>query len=308
MENNNIILLCNNGHYDHYFKEYINSLGIDFILYNENIYKYDEIYNLKKKILVFVRKIPLSIDIERLSGKIIYLLNTEQNTKKMSVKMFYKNLNLKVDLLNKGVKFLDYSLMNINYYKDNIKSYSKSYYIPYQFNDKEVLDLQDKLEQKKVYDVAFCSVNSERREYIFNELEKNGIKCINVIGWGSKRDKLIAKAKILINIHKHNDFNIYETIRCDRWIFSKMLVVTENSYNDELNDIKELLIIEIYDNIVNKIIDIVNNYDLYYDLFLQKYKENIDIIKSNRQKHLFYCINGLIKEYMLLKKKLYIKK
>ena len=73
--------------------------------------------------------------------------------------------------------------------------------------------------------------------------KKKNINVKIVTGWNDERDKIIANSKILLNVHCYTNYNIYESLRCDRWLFSGNIVVTENSYDDNNNDMKNFLII-----------------------------------------------------------------
>lgn len=130
-----------------------------------------------------------------------------------------------------------------------------------------------------------CSDNSPRRHEILQQLEQNNIKTLNVCGWGDNRDTLIGSCKILINIHCTDSYKIYESLRCDRWTFSEMVVVSETLINDAVNDMSQIIILESYENIVNKIIHIINNYDSYVTQLQNARDLHMDQIISNRKKN-----------------------
>ena len=48
-------------------------------------------------------------------------------------------------------------------------------------------------------------------------------------GWSEKRDSSIMKGKVFVNIHNSKPFKTYESIRCDRLLFSGNIVITEES-------------------------------------------------------------------------------
>ena len=274
------IIYCDSGHFKHYFVEYIMSLRINYKLYNEKNDDFTEIPELidKNYVIIFIRKIPIKVQQLSIDKKKLYFINTEQ----LSRSNFENNLS---DIINHGINIIDYSLINIKFLNKNNKNIINKpiYYIPYQFNRLEYDILNSELKQKKIYDISICSNNSTRRNYIFTELQKKGLVCVDVKDWGYQRDNIIAQSKVLINIHKEDDFKIYESMRCDRWIFAKMLVITENSYNEESNDLKDLLIIEKYDHLVDKIVDVINNYNFYYGNFIKQYNNTIIKIIRTRE-------------------------
>ena len=136
---------------------------------------------------------------------------------------------------------------------------------------------------EKTYDVVFVGWISQRRKNIVTELTKRGFKVLIMERkWGTSRDIDISKAKLLLNIHYHESYNIYEAIRCDRWIFAGMMVVSEDSIDTNLLDTKDLVEFEKYDNLVNKVIDVLHNYDEYQKKFISKHTELIENLKSQR--------------------------
>ena len=84
-------------------------------------------------------------------------------------------------------------------------------------------------------------------------------------------------------------------MRCDRWVLSGLLVVSENSLSDELLDLKDCLIIEPYDNLVDKIIDVINNYDVYCQQYKNQLEKNkVNII--NQRSHQLQLFQKLLSE------------
>ena len=99
---------------------------------------------------------------------------------------------------------------------------------------------------------------------MWNDLQKTKWKCLNILGWGAERDNLIKRCKVIINIHHFECFNIFEHIRCDRLIFAKKIIVSDNSlYMDKL-DITRYIFSEEFDNIIPKVSNILENFEEYY--------------------------------------------
>lgn len=132
----------------------------------------------------------------------------------------------------------------------------------------------------KSLDVTFIGSMSDRRMKILTQIKNSGYNVSIITGWKEERDKKILKSKVLLNIHYADDYNIYESLRCDRFLSSDTIVVTEKSYLQETLDINDLLIVSDYDNLAFKTIDVIENYDKYL-----KSKEKINII-SDRKKDL----------------------
>ena len=269
---------CKNKIYK-FFREYIESILLEndqLILYEDNEHIEISDDNISN---IFISYIPNLnyIKFNNVNNNIINLfyLNTEQLTRD-EIKCFIVNnlkilFNMSKSINNLKINILDYSLENIKLFNELaiIKEFNLSniYYIPYQYNEKEI----DKLKKlstnvKKEYELSFCGLFSDYRIKILNELIKNNIS-INVIrSWYDERDLEICKAKVLINIHYNTNYNIHESIRCDRWIFSGNLVLTENSYDDKSNDLKDFMISTEYKNLTNKAIKILENVNLYKNI------------------------------------------
>ena len=78
-------------------------------------------------------------------------------------------------------------------------------------------------------DVLFYGSLNERRNRILNDLRHTGIKVHTVFGlYGHERDELIARSKIVLNIHFY-ETQIFEMIRVSYLLANSKAVVTESS-------------------------------------------------------------------------------
>ena len=274
--------LCCNPDILRFISEYANSIMTDLelklLVVDIETYQYND-----EDIYIFVQKIPDKLLLN--SQNNIFLLNIEQCTREN-----YKTYT--ANLLSKNIKIIDYSLENVKKCDDN----KNIYYLPYQYTNKEINKLKNFiLMSDKKYDVAFIGHLSPKREKIFNELKERGIKILNVNNkWGDTRDLEVSSAKVLLNIHFADDYDIYEVLRCDRFILSSMMVISEKSIDNDSLDINELVIFENYDNLVDKVVDVIKNYNLYYKNFIQKYDQKINNIKEERSKHLIHLKDILV--------------
>ncbi len=239
-----------------------------YIICEKYVYKYVEDYVLSFKkinmeIILFntVKDIPtitylnIYIFIKCLPNKIlltlnntyhnIYLLNIEQLSRP-GRKNYIQNLP-------KNIKIIDYSQANMIYYTDY---YSK--FLPYQINYDEIYNLP------KQRDICIMTVESPRRNDIINDFINKGYNIDIISGWKKKRDEKLFTYKIIINISYNPSYTIFESLRCDRCIFNKMIVISEKKDNMDLYNLKNYMIFDDYENIVNKAIDVLNNYHIYY--------------------------------------------
>lgn len=133
---------------------------------------------------------------------------------------------------SKPLEIWDYSLANVNILK---KHNILARHVPLESPDWYIKELQSYRKKNTVYDVGFSGYISPRRLKIFNKLKELGIS-VNIIKkvFGKRRDKELAKCKLLLNIHASPDYKIFESNRCEPWLKAGVPVISENSLdNDE---------------------------------------------------------------------------
>ena len=106
-------------------------------------------------------------------------------------------------------------------------------------------------------DVSFVGWLSDRRWKIINDLMSRGVR-VNVINaqwdvYGDDRDMMIAKSKILLNVHYNDDWKCFEQIRCFPWLNTNKIIVSESSYDED-----DRVIFVDYDKLVDTIIEVLN--------------------------------------------------
>jgi len=145
--------------------------------------------------------------------------------------------NILLNILNyikrsKGLEIWDYSLANVNILK---KHNILAKHVPLESPDWYIKELQSYRKKNMIYDVGFSGYISPRRLKIFNKLKELGIS-VNIIKnvFGKRRDKELAKCKLLLNIHASPYYKIFESNRCEPWLKAGVTVISENSLdNDE---------------------------------------------------------------------------
>ena len=212
-------------------------------------------------------------------SKNIYYVNLEQLTMDGSHSQ-YNFLQKVIDIYkNKNINLLDYSEGNISILK---KHNIQSLYLPYQVNYDEIYNYE------KIYTFAMCCSCNARIKYIYNNIKHKYTNC-NLIGdpqlWGKTRDNILFKSKILANIHHREfDYNILEEIRITRCILNKIIVISEYSLEYEKYPLKKYVIFVDYNNMINKIIDVIDNYEKYYNELYNNF--DIDIIDNQLKEYL----------------------
>lgn len=83
-------------------------------------------------------------------------------------------------------------------------------------------------------DVLFIGSMNERRQRILTQLAYLGVKVTSVFGeYGAKRDRLIGRAKIVLNIHYY-EAKIFEIFRCSYMMANRKCVVSEVGLDKKL--------------------------------------------------------------------------
>ena len=195
-------ILCHQNEYK-YMKEYVESFaGENEIVQYTNETKFEEDEYL------CVRRIP-----NLPSGSKIKFLNTEQLCvpEKMAQ---YKEFIFIAD------EVLDYS-------EENVKLAGGTHF-PYQERQAETEKLRAYLDVPKEWDVVVVGTQSLRRKQIIEELRSNLLRVHWITDlFGDERDKQIGKAHILLNLHFSDTYQEFESIRCNRWKWAGMKVLTE---------------------------------------------------------------------------------
>lgn len=154
----------------------------------------------------------------------IGFINTEQLSDPAKLEEYNRKVKDNIDIF-------DYS-------EDNIRITGKGTYLPYRKNTKETEKLKSFMSVPKEYDVAIvlckfqehpCPDASKRRIDVTNTLIANGVSVNMIEGWDDARDREIGKCRILMNVHFSDTYNIYEAIRCERWRFAGMPIISETS-------------------------------------------------------------------------------
>lgn len=223
----------------------------------------------------------------------IFVCNTEQLSS--SLENFLHNIKMFVEYCkNKNVLFgiCDYSEQNINLLK-TIKDFNDipMHHLPYQYSNKDLQNLNRNENNKKK--VCTCGVISKRRNKIISDLfEDHSLIINNAAGFLKIRDRIFNEHKIMLNISANDNFTIYEHIRCDRLIFSKMIIVSEKKMDYDKLDITDFVIWCDSEDIGDTIIYVLEN----YDEIVNNYDNNkmLSIIKKRREKY-----EDFIKKYSI---------
>jgi hypothetical protein len=265
----------------HLFKDYI--VSIETALNNLNIntkniqsesfddnYFIDKIGKNKFIISQTADYISISDDTRNKIKDNIYILDTES--------LFKENFaNSMIQYLNIGYKIIEPMLDNIEILKSKGGDIKNIIYIPYQVNDKEIININ------KINSLGIIGAGTERRlEYIDYINSLNIIPLNNVIGFDRERNNKLFPSKFYLNIHSFDNMKIWESFRNDRILFNKIIIINEKSNEGSIPDeIKQYLVeFNNKEELKNILTKIMKNPDEYYNNFWKGF--NLENIKKIR--------------------------
>ena len=253
-----------NEHFNDNSITYILCSSVNFIVYEDYINSFiDKLSN--HKIVVYnpnnLNEIPANNNIDKFiflyyipdeilsrfneNSNNIYLINTEQLSRPSEAS--------KIMNYPKFVKMIDYSRGNLKYYTN-----FKPKLIEYQINNNEILNLP------KTNNICIINGLSERRQQIINQLKEKNINVDIINGWKNERDSKLFTYKIILNIGYSDEYKIMESIRCNRCVYNKMIVISDIREDMDSYPLKNNVIFVEYDKLTDKVIEVLNNYENYY--------------------------------------------
>ncbi len=238
-----------------------NSEDVRYIILGANLLKYT-----KKNASSLFKRDTIVINLERFGHESIF-------------DQYYLNILKKFEIW-------DFSEINMNRinskYHTDIKKFLPLGYV-------EELNRIEKKEVENI-DVLFIGSLSKRREKILQEMLQLNINAQHLFGvYSDERDKIIARSKLLLNMHYH-DFGSLEQVRIFYYLINSKPVLSEMSDDEGENKIyKNAICLQEYKNLSWKALELLNNdNDLkrYSSLghefikkqnFIEKLKENLNI-------------------------------
>jgi len=87
-------------------------------------------------------------------------------------------------------------------------------------------------------DVLFYGDPAPRRRAILSELDRRGLRTECAVHiYGEDLDPLIARAKVVLNMHKANQYHPLESVRVGYLLSNRKAVVAEVNHNDDADDL-----------------------------------------------------------------------
>jgi hypothetical protein len=117
-------------------------------------------------------------------------------------------------------------------------------------------------------DVFFYGSLSQRRLDLLQKLKETGLNIVSPLDYpqgiivGKERDDLIARSKVLLNMHFYDNAHIFEIVRISYLLANAKAVVSELGQKTEIEeDIKHGIIHGSLENLPNLCLDLVHNID-----------------------------------------------
>jgi hypothetical protein len=108
--------------------------------------------------------------------------------------------------------------------------------------------------EEKDIDVLFYGSVNRRRQRVLDELIERGLNVASVFAvYGQERDALIARAKVVLNVHFYEMSKLFEIVRVSYLMANKVLVVSEVGLDEALEDpYRDGIIFSEYEGLVEK--------------------------------------------------------
>lgn len=142
---------------------------------------------------------------------------------------------------------------------------------------------------------TFYDITQPRRNNLLNKIKNENIHHINVHNCFEKTElnNILKRTKILINIHQTDHHDTFEELRVLPALESGVIVISEKSPLNHLIPYNDLIIWETYDNIIDKLKEVINNYDMYHEKIFST--ENKCLLNTIKNKNYHVLENEILK-------------
>jgi hypothetical protein len=122
---------------------------------------------------------------------------------------------------------------------------------------------------------TFINIHEQRRFKLLQNMQNKKINHINVNNCFDKQNlqQLYKNTKILINIHQTDHHHTFEELRVLPALECGVIVISEKSPLYELVPYNDYIIWLTYEEIIDKLIHVINNYDYYHEFIFNKEKK-----------------------------------
>jgi hypothetical protein len=135
---------------------------------------------------------------------------------------------------------------------------------------------------------TFINTNEFRRRNLLNEIKNKNISHSNVNNCFESKEleNLYLNTKILINIHQTDHHHTFEELRVLPALLCGVIVICEDSPLKEEIPYNKYIIWANYENILNKTIEVSENYNFYYSKIFENNDDTISILHKTNYNNL----------------------
>ncbi|WP_216897445.1 hypothetical protein [Nocardia alni] len=109
-------------------------------------------------------------------------------------------------------------------------------------------------------DVLFYGGGTTRRIAIVSALRRAGLEAVHVSGvYGSALDPIIARAKVVLNLHAHTEYRVMESVRVGYLLSNRKAVVAEVGPSDDDDDLGGGVTAVRYPELVDACVELVRD-------------------------------------------------
>jgi hypothetical protein len=183
----------------------------------------------------------------------------------------YINTDIIIDYSNPNI----YNVKSSGYYDDF--SHKHIYISPSIYQTTYI-----NMENRKISSLTtFINVNEPRRHKLLENIKNNNhFNHININNCFDINDivNLYRDTKVIINIHQTPHHDTFEELRCLPALQNGVIIVAEKSPLNHLIPYNDLIIWCEYDDIINKVKDVLDNYEEYHSKIFTN--DNVTIINN----------------------------
>jgi len=199
-------------------------------------------------------------------------------------------------ILNNADIIIDYS--NPNIYNVSTCELFNEFAKKHLYITPSIYELYYTKENRNIVSLStFINTNETRRNTLLNKLKENQINHTNINNCFEKNklQDILKRTKILINVHQTPHHHTFEELRVLPALECGVIVISEKSPLNELIPYNDLIIWVNYDDILNKLIEVLNNYEDYHEkIFSIENKNILNTLSGNNYDSLYNKIKNII--------------
>ena len=144
---------------------------------------------------------------------------------------------------------------------------------------------------------TFINTNEARRNTLLHKLKDNQINHTNINNCFEKNklQDILKRTKILVNVHQTPHHHTFEELRVLPALECGVIVISEKSPLNELIPYNDLIIWVNYDDIVNKLKEVLDNYEDYHEkIFSIEHRNILNNLSGQNHDTLYHKIKNII--------------